>query len=139
MVKTTSKISLDTLARGAFVEKFNSALSEIAENIQNPNTEAAAKRGITITIKFSPNKNRQMVNTQIAISTKLAPAEAIDTELVVGTNVKNGTVEFAEYDSGDQMSIYDMENDKEFGGDESDETVEESEKLIILKKKAVQA
>ena len=105
---TTSKINLETLAGGAFAEKLNEALQEVAENIQNPNTEATAKRGITVSIKFAPNKNRQMVNTQIAVSTKLAPTEAIDTEMVVGTNIKTGAVEFAEYDStGGQISIFD--------------------------------
>ena len=111
---TTSKINLETLAGGAFAEKLNEALQEVAENIQNPNTEATAKRGITVTIKFTPNKNRQMVNTQIAVSTKLAPTEAIDTEMVVGTNIKTGAVEFAEYDStGGQMSIFDAATEAE--------------------------
>lgn len=111
---TTSKINLETLAGGAFAEKLNEALQEVAENIQNPNTEATAKRGITVTIKFAPNKNRQMVNTQIAVSTKLAPTEAIDTEMVVGTNIKTGAVEFAEYDStGGQMSIFDAATEAE--------------------------
>ena len=112
--KATSKINLETLAGGAFAEKLNEALREVAENIQNPNTEATAKRGITVTIKFAPNKNRQMVNTQISVSTKLAPTEAIDTEMVVGTNIKTGAVEFAEYDStGGQMSIFDAATEAE--------------------------
>lgn len=123
---TTSKINLETLAGGAFAEKLNEALQEVAENIQNPNTEATAKRGITVTIKFAPNKNRQMVNTQIAVSTKLAPTEAIDTEMVVGTNIKTGAVEFAEYDStGGQMSIFDAATEAEPEAPQDTEQAEE--------------
>ena len=51
MKKTTvqSNINLETLAGGAFAEKLNEALMQVAENIQNPNTEATTKRQIQIT------------------------------------------------------------------------------------------
>lgn len=52
----------------------------MAENIQNPNTEATTKRQINIAIKFAPNKSRQVINTQISVTTKLAATEAIDTQ-----------------------------------------------------------
>ena len=59
MKKTSvqSNINLETLAGGAFAEKLNEALMQVAENIQNPNTEATTKRQIQITLKFAPNKN----------------------------------------------------------------------------------
>lgn len=38
--KVTSQINLERLAGGAFAEKLNEALMQVAENIQNPNTEA---------------------------------------------------------------------------------------------------
>lgn len=41
--KVQSYINLETLAGGAFTEKLNEALMQVAENIQNPNTDAAAK------------------------------------------------------------------------------------------------
>lgn len=74
MKKTSvqSNINLETLAGGAFAEKLNEALMQVAENIQNPNTEATTKRQIQITLKFAPNKTRQLVSTQIAVTTKLA-------------------------------------------------------------------
>lgn len=48
MKKTSvqSNINLETLAGGAFAEKLNEALMQVAENIQNPNTEATTKRQI---------------------------------------------------------------------------------------------
>ena len=74
MKKTSvqSNINLETLAGGAFAEKLNEALMQVAENIQNPNTEATTKRQIQITLKFAPNKTRQLASTQIAVTTKLA-------------------------------------------------------------------
>ena len=68
--KVQAKINLEALAGGAFAEKLNEALMQVAENIQNPNTEATTKRQITVNIKFTPNKTRQMVGTQIAVTTR---------------------------------------------------------------------
>ena len=70
MKKTSvqSNINLETLAGGAFAEKLNEALMQVAENIQNPNTEATTKRQIQITLKFAPNKTRQLVSTQDRMS-----------------------------------------------------------------------
>lgn len=108
--KVQSNINLETLAGGAFTEKLNEALMQVAENIQNPNTDAAAKRGITVNIKFSPNKTRQVVNTTIAVTTKLAATEAIDTQMVMGVNMRTGEIEIAEYDGQirGQMNLTDF-------------------------------
>lgn len=108
--KVQSYINLETLAGGAFTEKLNEALMQVAENIQNPNTDAAAKRGITVNIKFAPNKTRQVVNTTIAVTTKLAATEAIDTQMVMGVNIRTGEIEIAEYDGQirGQMSLPDL-------------------------------
>ena len=99
MKKTSvqSNINLETLAGGAFAEKLNEALMQVAENIQNPNTEATTKRQIQITLKFAPNKTRQLVSTQIAVTTKLAATEAIDTQMIMGVNMRTGQIEIAEY------------------------------------------
>lgn len=104
--KVHSTVSMETLAGGAFAEKFNEALADVAANIQNPNTEATAKRGITINIKFSPNKTRSVVNAQISVSTKLASTESIDTELVMGADLRTGTLEIAEVE---QLTFADLQ------------------------------
>ena len=70
--KVQSQINLERLAGGAFAEKLNEALMQVAENIQNPNTEATTKRQINIAIKFAPNKSRQVINPQTSVTTKLA-------------------------------------------------------------------
>ena len=104
MKKTSvqSNINLETLAGGAFAEKLNEALMQVAENIQNPNTEATTKRQIQITLKFAPNKTRQLVSTQIAVTTKLAATEAIDTQMIMGINMRTGQIR-------GQMSFNDLQ------------------------------
>ncbi|WP_347282718.1 replication protein [uncultured Alistipes sp.] len=113
--KTEAKINLETLAGGAFAEKLNEALVQVADNIQNPNTEATTKRQINVTIKFAPNKTRQLVNTQIAVTTKLAATEAIDTQMIMGVNMRTGQLEIAEYDGQirGQMSLSDLTQPQE--------------------------
>lgn len=108
--KVTSQINLERLAGGAFAEKLNEALMQVAENIQNPNTEATTKRQINIAIKFAPNKSRQVINTQISVTTKLAATEAIDTQMVMGVNMRTGQIEIAEYDGQirGQMNLSDF-------------------------------
>ena len=108
--KVTSQINLERLAGGAFAEKLNEALMQVAENIQNPNTEATTKRQINIAIKFAPNKSRQVINTQISVTTKLAATEAIDTQMVMGVNMRTGQTEIAEYDGQirGQMNLSDF-------------------------------
>ena len=85
MKKTSvqSNINLETLAGGAFAEKLNEAL----------------------------NKTRQLVSTQIAVTTKLAATEAIDTQMIMGVNMRTGQIEIAEYDGQirGQMSFNDLQ------------------------------
>ena len=107
--KTEAKINLEALAGGAFAEKLNEALIQVADNIQNPNTEATTKRQINVTIKFAPNKTRQLVTT------KLAATEAIDTQMIMGVNMRTGQLEIAEYDGQirGQMSLSDLTQPQE--------------------------
>ena len=105
--KAKSSINLEKLAGGAFTEKLNEALAQVAENIQNPNTDAQTKRGITVNIKFQPSKNREMVSTTIQVTTKLAATEAIETQMVMGTN-RAGEIELAEYG---QMTMDELEDE----------------------------
>lgn len=105
--KAKSSINLEKLAGGAFTEKLNEALAQVAENIQNPNTDASTKRGITVNIKFQPSKNREMVSTTIQVTTKLAATEAIETQMVMGTT-RAGEIQIAEYG---QMTMDELEEE----------------------------
>ena len=109
--KLKAKINLETLADGAFTQKLNEALLQVAENIQNTNTEATARRSITVTLKFDPDKDRELIRTTIAVQTKLAAAESIDTKMVMGVD-EDGEIELREYDGqvAGQMRLDDFES-----------------------------
>lgn len=133
--KVQSFINLETFASGAFSEKLTEALSQVAENIQNPNTEATTKRQINIAIKFAPNKTRQLVNTQISVTTKLAATESIDTQMIMGINMRTGQIEIAEYDGQirGQLSLDLSAAEKQEGGDEEEQTQSSLGRPIDLK------
>lgn len=103
-------MDLNDFADGAFREKVSEALLQVGENIQNPNTEPTTKRKINITLTFAPSKNRQVVDTQIMVTTKLASTEAIETQMLMGTDMRTGEVMISEYDGNipGQMSIREL-------------------------------
>lgn len=65
--KVQAKINLEALAGGAFAEKLNEALMQVAENIQNPNTEATTKRQIRI-------RNQRKHKLQLLHRDRIRPA-----------------------------------------------------------------
>lgn len=115
--KAKSSINLEKLAGGAFTEKLNEALAQVAENIQNPNTDASTKRGITVNIQFKPSKNREMVSATIQVTTKLAATEAIETQMIMGTT-RAGEIQIAEYG---QMTMDELEQEATQAEDQAPE------------------
>ena len=113
-------INLEAMAGGALAEKINQAMEEVARNIQNPNTNPTAKREITVKIKFSPNKSRNVSNTSIAVSTKLAPTEAIDTQISMGIDLRTGELQIAEWGGviPGQMTIDEYQEDRKAAAEE---------------------
>ena len=118
-------IDLNDFADGAFREKVSEALLQVGENIQNPNTEPTTKRKINITLTFAPSKTRQVVNTQVMVTTKLASTEAIETQMLMGTDMRTGEVMISEYDGNipGQMSIREL-------AETAPEIIEESRPVI---------
>lgn len=105
-------MNLETLANGAFSVQVNRALKEVAENIQDPNTDASATRKITVAITFKPNKDWDFVATSVQAKTALAPAVGTVTALSMGKDLRTGEVDVAEVTTGQipgQMSIEDAQ------------------------------
>lgn len=100
MRRGTNYINPDMIADGAFTERLNAALLEVAENIQDPNTDAKAKRKINISLTFSPNKSRTVSNVVISVNTKLAPKNEIETQIAAGIDPRTGAIEIAECNHG---------------------------------------
>lgn len=136
-------INLETMAGGALAEKINQAMEEVARNIQNPNTNPMTKREITVKIKFSPNKSRNVSNTSIAVSTKLAPTEEIDTQISMGIDLRTGELQIAEWGGviPGQMTMEEYQEDRKAAAEEDrkdpDPDVNEETGEILERRKPI--
>lgn len=68
-------VSLDSLANGAAVERFDYELQRVLENISDINTRADAMREVTLKVKIKPNDDRSFAMVEIIASSKLAPVK----------------------------------------------------------------
>jgi hypothetical protein len=87
MNTTDEKLTIETLACGAALERFNDALSELLLNIMDPNT-GKGTREINLKVKFKPNDDRTMVEMQIECTPKLRPAVELKTHAYIGLDNK---------------------------------------------------
>lgn len=104
-------INLETFANGASSAQVNRALEEVTKNIQDPNTDPAASRKITVVIGFKPNQERNIVATGVQTKTTLAPALGAVTVFNMGKDIRTGAVEAVEINTGQipgQMLVEDM-------------------------------
>lgn len=85
-------IDMEKFANGAFTEQINRELKKVTENIQDPNTDATAKRRITVVIEFKPNEVRNFVTTGVQAKSTLAPALGAVTALSMGKNIRTNEV-----------------------------------------------
>ena len=92
----SKNINLEDFAGGALSERFNLALQEVLENLQDPNTSYTAKRKLTINLDFVTNESREITSVDIVAKTKLCPAKAITTSLMMDINCE-GEVIASEY------------------------------------------
>ena len=104
-------MDMEKFANGAFTSQINRELEKVTENIQDPNTDATAKRRITVVIEFKPNEARNFVTTGVQAKSTLAPAFGAVTALNMGKDLKTGEVEAVEIGNQipGQMSIDDVE------------------------------
>lgn len=104
-------MNMEEFANGAFTSQINRELEKVTENIQDPNTDATAKRRITVVIEFKPNEARNFVTTGVQAKSTLAPALGAVTALNMGKDLKTGEVEAVEIGNQipGQMSIDDVE------------------------------
>lgn len=89
-------IDLESFANGAFTQQINRELENVTKNIQDPNTDATAKRRITVVIEFKPNEARNFITTGVQAKSTLAPSLGAVTALSMGKNLKTGEVEAVE-------------------------------------------
>ena len=82
-------INMEEFANGAFTQQINRELENVTRNIQDPNTDATAKRRITVVIEFKPNEARNFVTTGVQAKSTLAPALGAVTALNIGQESEN--------------------------------------------------
>lgn len=132
-----NNIKLQELVGGALQEKFQRALENVLENLQNPNTPYKNKRGITIKMTFEQNESRDDVKVGIDVQEKLAPQTPLETLFAVGRDLKDGGLYVEEYGKQikGQMSLADLEKKQVIDGKEVDtETGEIGGNVIDLRK-----
>jgi hypothetical protein len=77
-------VTLDTIGGGALVELFENELARVLDNVQDPNTDAKAKRTITVKVTFAPSETRDVTDVDLTCSSKLAGVKTLSTRLFVG-------------------------------------------------------
>lgn len=92
-------MDLSKLANGALQEKFSQAFANVLENLTDPNTPYKNKRSIKVELTFVQNESRDDVKCSIAVGTKLAPVQPVETSFGVFKDLKEGTVQAEEYGS----------------------------------------
>lgn len=98
-----STISLDEFCGGQVLEKFQLAMSDIARNIMDPNTEPGKKRSLTLKLTFEPDKSRRSINVGVSANVSLAPQTACETVMLVGRDLRTGMIEMGEVEGDSGM------------------------------------
>lgn len=83
-----SKLTIDTVARGAAAELFDHAMAEVVENILDENRSPGETRKITLTFDIKPNKDLSAANINVQVKTSLAPV--VKTESVMFIRKERG-------------------------------------------------
>lgn len=95
---------LNKLMGGAFAERVEQALLEVAENILDPNYKADAPRKINICMTIKPDEERDMANMELDIKLTLAPKQQVKTRLLFNRDSK-GNATCGELNSADPNQL----------------------------------
>lgn len=78
------KVTLDNVAGGVSAELFEREIAKIAENVNDQNTSATAKRKITMTFTFTPDAERREVAVLIEAKAAVAGVRPMKHTLFCG-------------------------------------------------------
>lgn len=110
MEKKLIGLDLSHIAEGGLQEKLDNELEKVFDNILDLNTEAKAKRKITITLTMSSNEERTVVDTIMEVKSKLAPQNGVATTILVGRDYDTGQLHANELKSTVPGQMYFDEN-----------------------------
>lgn len=111
-MSSTKEVNILELAKGAIQEQINLEAGKVMANIIDPNTDAKAPRTLTITLKFKPDENREIVSCSAQAKSSLAPVKPILTNIIVEAD-KNGNPRAAELTRTDPNQIHIFDEDQE--------------------------
>ena len=94
-MQNIDKTSLLEMAGGAIKERADYELTRAIDNITDPNTDATAKRTITIKLILQPDAERKMISVTAQAESKLAPTVPVKTALTFAGG-ENGEAVIAE-------------------------------------------
>lgn len=92
MDKKLIGLDLTHIADGGLQEKLDKELEKVFDNILDLNTDAKAKRKVTITLTMSANEERTVVDTIMEVKSKFAPQNGVATTILVGRDFDTGQV-----------------------------------------------
>lgn len=87
-MKQDTRSSILQMAKGAVQERVDYEVSKVVDNILDPNTEATAKRKITLTIELKPDSDRLVITMNATAKSTLAPTKPIGTALAITADDK---------------------------------------------------
>lgn len=88
--------SILEMSRGAIMERVDYEMGKVIDNILDPNTAAAKKRKLTITLELLPDDERQQIVVQTTAKSTLVPTTPIVTSLYVTANPSDGQMAVVE-------------------------------------------
>jgi hypothetical protein len=87
--KANAKSILE-MAHGAIMERADYEMKKVLDNILDPNTKAAKKRTLTVTLELLPDDSRQQIAVKAVSKSRLEPTNAVTTSLYVTGDSENG-------------------------------------------------
>jgi len=104
-------IKIEDMQDGAVLEAINNEIERAVDNVRDPNTEATTARVVTIKLTLKPDATRELVETRLEATSKLAALQ----KPIIGRIVV--THDDAEEWSNPQKELFDADISVEFGDD----------------------
>ena len=130
-------VSLSELSEGALQERFDHALDQVIQNINDLNTDPEKKRKITIDLTILSDEYREDIVIDFQVNPKLVPREHVTSRVIIGKNAKGESLA-NELKSGKRGQMYFDPEDSELKDDKGTpvteiEKIQETDKIKKFK------
>lgn len=99
------KLSLETLAEGAAIEKFDFELQRAIEDLMDPNTDLKKPREVILKVKIHPGEGF-LKRVEIFCDARLGTNRQVETHFAIGRD-SAGKIKASEY-RAEQMPIFEQ-------------------------------